>query len=304
MFKKDEKMWFGTKDYMTWITPPLAGADSSPAAWGSEGTLLNGGGYAFNSFNSHKTYNYAWSGGSTRQEAQLMKSFADGSFGRGKIYFQEPNIYDTNVLQARLADPSTTLGYEGPELVPGLTPTSVSTSGFETNQLPVRSIAYSPGAALPVLNADNVLAQDNFVPVPDGKSLLVQAFYSVTSGTSMGVYVVAATAGGVAAATGVRLTATANTGNIAFQVFNKVPGVIGYYIFIGRTAVIGVNTLQISAIHARVADIGETMIGPTHWMGGQGHNGARFTGKPTYVTRSGINGGQIEYAATFREVQN
>lgn len=305
MFKKDEKMWFGTKDYMTWITPPLAGADSSPAAWGSEGTLLNGGGYAFNSFNSHKTYNYAWSGGSTRQEAQLMKSFADGAFGRGKIYFQEPNIYSTNVLHARLADPSITADYEGPDLVPNVTPTTVATSGFVTNGLPVRSINYPTGSALPVLSSATVMAQDNFIPVPDGKALLVQAFYAPTvTATGLGIYVVEASADGVAASTGVRLTPTTNAGAVSFQVFSKNPGVIGYYIFIGRSTGVIVGNMQIAAIHARIADAGTTMIGENRWMGGQGHNGVRFTGKPTYITRSGINGGQIEYAATFKEVQN
>ena len=305
MFKKDEKMWFGTKDYMTWITPPLAGADSSPAAWGSEGTLLNGGGYAFNSFNSHKTYNYAWSGGSTRQEAQLMKSFADGTYGRGRIFFQEPNIYDTNVLPARLADPSLTADYEGPELVPNVATTTVATSGFEVNGLPVRTMNYPVGAALPVLNADNVLAQDNFVPVPDGKSLLVQAFYAPAPGsTGLGIYVVEANTGGEPAATGVRLTPNTNSGAVTFQVFDKGPGVIGYYIFIGRSTGVITGNMQVAAIHARIADTGETMIGEDTWMGGQGHSGVRFTGKPTYVTRSGINGGQIEYAATFKEVQD
>ena len=305
MFKKDEMMWFGTKDHMRWVKPPLAGADSSPVGWGVDGTLLNGHGFVTNSYNSHKTYSYAWSGASTRQEAQIMKSFADGSFGRGKIYFQEPNIYDTNVLQARLADPSITLGYEGPDLVPGVTPSSIATSGFETNRLPVRSVSYSPGSTLPLLNSANVMAQDNFIPVPDGKSLLVQAFYKVSSGSSLGVYVVAAAAGGIAAASGTILTPTANTGSVSFQVFDKTPGVIGYYIFIGRTGSLaaGVST-QITAIHARIADTGTTMIGEPYWMGGQGHNGVRFVGKPTYVTRGGINGGMIEYAASFKEVQN
>lgn len=38
------------------------------------------------------------------------------------------------------------------------------------------------------------------------------------------------------------------------------------------------------------------------WVGGQGHSGARFSGTPTYVTNSPINGGRIGFAATFTEV--
>lgn len=38
------------------------------------------------------------------------------------------------------------------------------------------------------------------------------------------------------------------------------------------------------------------------WVGGQGHSGCRFDGEPTYIEYTGVNGGQVGYAATFREV--
>lgn len=38
------------------------------------------------------------------------------------------------------------------------------------------------------------------------------------------------------------------------------------------------------------------------WIGGQGHSGCRFIGKPTYVNNTGVDGGQVSFAASFREV--
>lgn len=136
-------MWFGTKDYSTYIPTPVSGADVSPAAWGSSGTTLNGSGYAQNSFNSHKNYDFSWRQSSARETAQLMKSFFDGTYGRGKLHFQDPLTYTTNVLPARWADPSVTCDFEGPQLVPGVDPSPIITSGFERLKLPVRSAQFN-----------------------------------------------------------------------------------------------------------------------------------------------------------------
>lgn len=480
-------MWFGTKDYATWIEPPLSGADSSPTGWATDGTLLNGGGYAFNSFNSHKVYNYAWSGASTQKDAQTMKSFADGTFGRGKIYFQEPNIYRTNVLPARWADPSITCDYEGPSLVPGVDPIRIAMTGTNQFQLPVFGAQYNlnnvapavetvftplyenlftnprlvgsggltatgvttttaggkitltstvpsnpacyvwlavpiplrtlggtvvgeitldapltgaldvnsrqirvhtPVQASPqppneagsyklrldfdpltggntlrfyhgglqdsgevswsnigifeagytgpafsgsdgsvVINGqtletrwtgtpDNSTSQAGtltatgpvqlddsnsvFIPIPEGKQLHLGAFYQAT-GTG-GIYVSPVARGGSATSQVTKVRPN-NTGELFSTVVSRQPGTIGVYLWIGKTNNANAS-VTVNAIHGRIADPGEPIPGENHWYGGQGHSGVRFTGKPTYVTRNAINGGQIEFAATFKEVQD
>lgn len=40
------------------------------------------------------------------------------------------------------------------------------------------------------------------------------------------------------------------------------------------------------------------------WIGGMGHAGCRFNGKPTFSSNTPINGGQVGFAASFREVGN
>jgi hypothetical protein len=138
-----KKFWFGTESRMDWFATPLQGADSSPSAWGADGTLLNGGGWALNSWGSHKRYTYEWPASSSRETAQKMKSYRDGTYGRGLLYFLEPTIFTTNVLPAHWADPSMAIDNEAPSLIYGHEPTAVPTSGGALNGLPVNSAYYS-----------------------------------------------------------------------------------------------------------------------------------------------------------------
>ena len=41
-------------------------------------------------------------------------------------------------------------------------------------------------------------------------------------------------------------------------------------------------------------------VGP--WVGGQGNSGCRFDGDVNMVFHTGLDGGQVEYGAQFREV--
>ena len=38
------------------------------------------------------------------------------------------------------------------------------------------------------------------------------------------------------------------------------------------------------------------------WLPGSGNSGCKFVGNPTWIANSGVNGGQIGYAATLKEV--
>ena len=135
-------MWFGTQDYATWIQTPQRGADVSAQGWNDSGSYLNGGAFAFNSYNSHKEFDFAWRTTSSRKDAQTMMSFYSGTFGRGKLYFIDPLTMETNVLPARWADPSITCGFEGESLVPGIDPLRVSQTDTARLQLPVTAAQY------------------------------------------------------------------------------------------------------------------------------------------------------------------
>lgn len=294
--------WFGTEERAGWFATPLQGADSSPSAWGVDGTLLNGGGYAFNSFGSHKRYTYEWPQSSSPETAQMMKSYRDGTYGRGLLYFLEPGIYRTNILPAHWADPSMSLNNEAPSLVYGISPVAVQTSGGDDLGLPVTSAQYdlSEVAVQVAPTPDSSV----FLPVPTGHTLLLGAFYS-SSGTG-GVFATPVNSNGTLGTT-IRLTEKSNSDSdvVTDQISGDITGV---RLWVGRTD-LTFSSVTIAAICGRLIETSELVIpakearikaGP--WIGGQGHSGCRFLGTPSYVTNSPVEGGRVGFAASFAEV--
>lgn len=292
------KMWFGTRDYSQWIETPLSGANVSAESFGTGGTLLNGGGWQRNSSGSHKTYNFGWRKSSTRQEAQIMKDYRDGVWGDGLIYFQEPLIYSTNVLPAAWADPSQA-ARGGPSLVPGVTPTvSRQTWGnnydFRLQNYPLMWTQYE----LPT--GPQAEVKRLFVPIPDGFSLHLGAVWQGTpsvslrgrrvkrDGTFGPSFLIQSTP-----AYDERVTTQDILGN----------GDAGIEIWIEKT---GVNSavIALKAMTARLQPEFKApdaiAVGP--WVGGQGNSGCRFDGDVNMVFHTGLDGGQVEYGAQFREV--
>lgn len=297
------KLWFGTLDRMEWLPTPNRGADVSPEGWSAGGALLSGGAYQFGSFNSAKNYQFEWPSSSSRTAAQLMKSYADGTYGRGLIYFIDPLTYSTNVLPALWADPSMALASESNTLVPGITPTATPTSGNADLRLPVRSAFYDL-ALTGVTGPDNLDDSNSvFVPIPEGFFLLLGAIYSATG--SAGVFYSKVFAGGAVSET-VSLPPVSASGSTVFSTFvTSDPGQIGIRIWVGKTSS-GAASITLTAMSARVFEQGREITAATSgdpfWIGGQGHSGCRFTGYPTYINLTGTDGGQVSYAASFREV--
>ena len=71
---------------------------------------------------------------------------------------------------------------------------------------------------------------------------------------------------------------------------------------VGATATKYNAWIDIWALTARLNKIGTTPDASGPWVMGQGHSGAKFDSEPTYVEYNGIDGGQVGFAATFREV--
>lgn len=156
---------------MRWVETPLSGADSTPAAWRAGGELLNGGGWVDHSWGSHKTYNYSWRNSSARQAAQLMKSYRDGAFGRGLIYFVDPLTYDTNVLPAQWAAPSINVANEGSIQFKTAQPVSVETYAGEHLDLPVMAARWAFEGAV----AERT--HKVYIPIPEGYELMLGGFW-------------------------------------------------------------------------------------------------------------------------------
>lgn len=294
--------WFGTEDRAGWFATPLKGADSSPSSWGVDGTLLNGGGYAFNSFGSHKRYTYEWPSSSTPADAQMLKSYFDGTYGRGLLYFLEPGIYKTNVLPAHWADPSMALNYEAPPLVYGVEPLAPPTSGGVNLGLPVTSAQYDLSNVTP--QAAPTPDSSVFIPIPEGHTLFLGAFYSAT-GTA-GIFATPVNSNDTLG-TSVRLTELDNSSSEV--VTDEFSGSIrGVRIWASRADTTD-SSLTVAALCGRLIETPdlsnpskEAAIKAGPWIGGQGHSGCRFSGAPSYVNNGPVQGGRVGFAASFVEV--
>lgn len=288
---------------MQWVDTPLSGASSTPESWRAGATYLNGGGFVQHAWDSHKVYDFSWRNSSARQAAQLMKSYRDGTYGRGLIYFTDPLIYDTNILPPRWADPGMALNYEGPSHVTNAEPEEVPFSGFKTNRYPVRQVRYDLSSVRPGYREQDSV----FIPVPEGYYIFFGSVYSFT-GTG-GVFVAPVYSSGVTG-TPVRLTPVdpalhdIHSTDVSFMGGDLT----GVRLYFGRTSGVP-STVTVGALSARLLSQSEALspalrsaklLGP--WVGGQGHSGCRFDGEPTYVEYNGVNGGQVGYSARFREV--
>lgn len=250
--------WFGTEERASFYATPLKGADSSPSAWGADGTLLNGGGYGFNSFGSHKRYTYEWPQSSSPETAQMMKSYRDGTYGRGLLYFLEPGIYKTNVLPAAWADPSMAINNEAPSLVYNVDPIAVPTSGGADLDLPVTSALYD----LSTTPAQTTPTPDTsvFLPIPTGHTLILGAFYTAT-GTG-GVYATPVNNNGTLGAN-VKLTEKPNSDTevVTDQFSGDIKGV---RLWVGRTDATP-SSVTIAAMSGRLLETSSVVV-YTPWV--------------------------------------
>lgn len=315
-----KKMWLDVEGgWAGWIDTPNSGADASTDGWGTTATFLNGGGYAANSWSTHKRYTFEWSDASSRQAAQFMQSLRNGAYGKGLIRFIEPTLYDTNVLPARLAQPSLMVEDEGIPLSFKVHPTEVPTPGWGANNIPVTSARWD-------LTTESIgyrgAEQTAYIPVPGGYTMALGVVYTSTG------------SGGVFARTGgvdYRLQELSPTSDV-----QVVPEVV---MFTGNRAVrlwigkeeSGAASVTISAMTARLIPDNRVFERPgpssgygdgryggiayggtalsTHWknmargpwVGGMGNSGVRFNGTPTMVHNTGVNGGQVGFSASFIE---
>lgn len=316
-------LYFGTEEVMEWFPTPLRGATANPEGWQVSGSLLSGGGYSSASWGSHKNYRFEWGSATPSKYAQRMKSFADGTFGRGLIYFHNPLDYEKNLLPARWADPSMALNSEGGSLVYGLNPTRVTTTNRAVHDLPVAGASYDMLNIAPGFRGKGDAL---FIPIPPGYTLGLGALYTHTG--SGRVFVNTVQMNGDLGPT-VPLNALANNGTAVIGNTFAGTEVRGVWLWVGKTTT-GIAGVVLYGMVARLMkDSMFSYAGPGYglepygqtpyggqtvsnanpkgwlngpWIGGMGHSGVRFEGKPTFDITGPFDGGQAGFAAGFREV--
>lgn len=320
-YRNRDCLWIGTEERSGWFRSPLRNADSSPQAWNEGGVLLNGGGYQFNSWGSHKVYQYEWGSATPMLMAQKLKSYYDGSYGRGLIYFYDPNIYNKNVLPARWADPSIALDSEGSGLVYGVEPTLAGLTTESANEYPLRTVTYN----LASIGAGWRGREDAlYLPIPDGYTL---TFGVAGTASGSGAVMYKTSNRGVLSASNYAVDLLPVTGPVTNTYVEGTDTVRGVWLFVGKTAT-GAGSVSLSGMTARLVKTtlveGEFSLGygldaygewpygayspyseiisAGPWSGGMGHSGTRFMSPPTFSTTGPLNDGQAGFAASFREV--
>lgn len=277
VFENPGRMWFGTERRMQWIEIPQTGADVSTVGSSANEVLINGGGWARNSWASHKRYEFSWGNSVSREVANAIQGYSSGTFGRGLIYFIDPMWADKNILPRYWADPSMAINYEGPSLVAGVQPSPTPTSAG-VNNLPVDAAVYSVPAAYDPQTAGTELT----IPIPPGSTLTL-GFLGSSTGASVRVR---------HGATVANLTPLAtNSANVTNY---SITGTEWAYIGIANPG--AASTITLAGLVARIDGPAE---GP--WVPGEGHSGCKFDGKPTLVNYGGMFGGQVGVAATLIE---
>ena len=291
-------LWFGTKERAGWFQTPNSGADTSPIGYSSSGELLNGGGYVFDSRGSHKQYVFEWPKVAP-EVAQKLKSYADGTYGRGLMYFHLPNTYGTNILPAAWADPSI-----GEPLVYGVEP--VFFKREEDDGLPVYVTGYDLASVPSGFRGEE---EALYIPIPEGYVLLLGGTWD--GGGGSGVYRTNVNYEGEIGETLFPVHKSTSTfvvnaagANLPDENLSDAFKLKGVYLWVGTSPAFGpAQHVSITSLVARLAKYEDllTNLKPYSdpWVGGQGHSGCRFVGKPTYIEH---HPGKVSFAATLKEV--
>lgn len=272
----EKRLYFGTRERMTWIPCPAINAGLGNSRWIASGGFLNGGAYQRQSTIGAKTYAFSWN----PQEADglyELGGYFDGIHGTGPFYFVDPFAAKTNMLPSFLASPATMAGdapsFGGTQRVTR-TPTGATLLGYPamSGQLSV-SAAFGPYASYTF-------------PVPGGYNL------------HLGVH---GTASGSA-----RVTATPDGGSSVSLPMMSVsspqrtntilPGGTWYSVTIA-----GEGVLTLAGLIGQILPVGETPQ-PGNFIPGQGNTGVRLSGNPTVTGYSAaITNASIGMTAEFVE---
>lgn len=154
----DKKVYFGSKEKMSWINAPAINVGRGRGSWSESGTMLNGGGYVLKSNYSHVQYTMNWPLARPDEIAQIT-DYYDGVYGAGPFYYLDPFTMGRNLLPMNWAVPSLA-SEDAPPLILGKKPSRLATP---TNTL-----------NLPAYGGEYTLATGDvsaklYIPVPAGQ---------------------------------------------------------------------------------------------------------------------------------------
>ncbi len=248
----DKRMYFGTKEYMTWVKCPAIDADISEVGWTSTSNFLNGGANVRNSVDAARVYNFSWNLASDEDIYEVL-DFARGVYGSGLIYFLDPFAMDRNVLPLAWSTPRV----QAEDAYP-ITPNRPTLSGTPANIL-----RYPTQSAVFTLSGTET-NRSIYIPVPSGHT-----FHFGMHGSASGTAAVTLTPD-----EGVAQNATPLTVDTQERTGDAISGVTGVTVSFA-----GSGTITIAGMIAQVLPDGVS-VAQGGYISGRGHSGCKFVGRP------------------------
>ena len=295
-------VYFGNSNHQAWIKAPQTGVRATNQGWSAETQLLSGRTHIRRSDASHKRFTMNWLGSMNDTENSLMvvKDFADGLYGPGPFFWNDPYTMSSNMFPPAWAAPAMSIDTDWDAICPddvGVTKESVLTSsvsslvGSNTQDYPMYTAKFTaPGS--PTAESDRF----SFY-IPEGYTLWLglHGHHGTTGAAFAQPYKngVAGTPVNIAPLS----VATATRVNTSFS--GATADKVEFYL--AKTAP-SPCTFHISGLIAQLLKNGATPE-QGKFVSGRGTTGLEFASLPEIEYYSAaINNGQIGMSATFAEI--
>ena len=299
------QIYFGNAENQTWIKAPKTGMKASSQAWFNQGTLLSGRAYVKRSQASHRKFDMSWIGSlndsDTERSLHTIKDFADGLYGEGPFFWNDPYAMKSNMFSPAWAAPAISIDSDWSAICPddaGVTKEKVLTSsisslvGPNTQDYPLYTAKYTaPGS--PTLESDKFTFY-----IPQGFTLWLglHGHHGTTGKAFAKPYSRAGVAG-----TPVELTPLGvnSSTRVSTSFSGSVAGKVEFYL---AKVASGPCTFHVSGLIAQLLPNGSTPE-TGGFISGRGNTGVTFA-SPIDIEyySSAVNSGQVGMAATFIEV--
>lgn len=286
------QVYFGNATYQTWIPAPATGLKASNVGWGNQTQLLNGRAFVKRSNGSHREFSPTWNGvmsdTASTQYLHTIKDFADGIYGSGPFYFNDPFAVATNLMPPHWAAP-TLSSLDWPTLSPDITPTFVASS--TANGFPSLAARYVTTGAYTSTRKVTLI-------IPSGFTLNF-GWHGATTLTGSGIKVIPYNrSNGLPATTVSPAPLTAGGTQLTNSQFSGTTYSRVEIIFSTAAAA----TVTVAAMVAQVLATG-TSVSQTTFLSGRGTTGIEFATSPEIdYYSSAIGGGRIGMNAKWIEV--
>lgn len=265
-----EVVWGGTKEKMQWLAAPAVNAEAGKKGFASEANFIGGGAWVRRSKTAAKRYAFAWNG-RTSDELQPWLDYADGLYGNGYFYYNDPFAMARNIFPAYWAAPFMNY-YDGPAIVDNTRPVLINNSA-STNGYPVEEVQYTVTSTSKIPSI--------FLPIPEGYTIHIGAHGALQSGNATVTVTPVVSAIAVGTTVNLTLLTTASTTRTNYSVA-KSTGIIGVNVSLKSTST---GVIQLAGLIAQVRPDGESV--PTGgFIAGQGQSGMTFAEQPTVTQYS------------------